>query len=646
MTDALWPTLILAGLAVLLLPSLDPHRAVARVVVLSFAAAAMGRYLVWRIAETLPDLSLDPAALWMWAMAGVEGLALLNGIVTVLVLLRRSDRRAAADAGAARLARTETLPAVDVVVPTYAEPAEVIERTLVGALALDWPDARVWVLDDGSRPWLAELCAARGVRYLARTERAGGKAGNINAWLAASGGEAAPYAMVLDADFIPQRRFLTRVMGLFADDGVALVQTPQSFFNPDPIQRNLACGTAFADEQRFFYHVFQPSLDAWGASFCCGTSFVVRRDRLDAIGGVPTCTVTEDMMTTYALAARGWRTIYLDEPLSAGMAPEGLPEFINQRGRWCLGTVQALFSPLNPLRQPVGWGHRLCFLNAQLYWLASVPLMLLAAVAPAVTWWTGVPPFLADADTFMGQFGPRFVAEAAAMSWVSRGAIVPVLSGLGALLSAPAAGAAALAALLQPGGQAFRATVKGGDRAGVVVHGRMAAWLLVLMAAIAGGIVVNQSPELAVLPHGAALLNLAWSAAALAFLFLGLLVCVELPRRRRHDRLPLGETVGLEADGVHLEADLTDLSVGGAAVRCADGPAAGPVVVEIAGIGALAAEVVRRQGALLSLRFIDAEGRRDALIRKLYTGPAALPGNTLDPWAALSRAVRRPFTAD
>ena len=82
---------------------------------------------------------------------------------------------------------------------------------------------------------------------------------------------------------------------------MAIVQTPQHFFNPDPIQSSLLGAKAWPDEQRFFFNYLLEAKDAWGAAFCCGTSAVVRVSALEAIGGMATETVTEDMLTTFKL---------------------------------------------------------------------------------------------------------------------------------------------------------------------------------------------------------------------------------------------------------------------------------------------------------------------------------------------------------
>ena len=635
------PTLLLIGLAVLVLPPLPIAHRRGRALVMAVCLACLGQYLAWRLTATLPPLSLSPASLWMWLVAGFETASLANAMLTALVLSRHSDRRGEADAGEARLRARPVLPPVDVIIPTYNEPLEVLERTIVGALALDWPELRVWVLDDGRRPWLAEYCTATGARWVTRAGNGDGKAGNINAWLG-SGVADAPFILCLDADFIPQRPLLRRVVGLFDDDAVGLVQTPQSFFNPDPIQMNLLAGAALADEQRFFYHTFQPSLDAWGAAFCCGTSFVVRRDRLRAVGGIPTCTVTEDMMTTYALAARGWKTLYLDEALSAGLAPEGLAEFVSQRARWCLGTVQSIRSGKGPWRaRGLSWAHRLCFLNAQLFWLGTVPMMLLAMLAPVIYWWTGVPAFQADPITFLAHFGPRFVAEAAAMGWVSRWSVMPLLSGVAPLVVAPSAVASALRALLRPSGHRFTVTLKGGERGRVVVHTRLLAWLAALMAAIILGMVVGQIPELTPWSGGRGQsVNIGWSAYALLILFLAMLVAVELPRRRRQERFALDEPALVDG----RPARLLDLSLTGACVVAE--AEAELVTLRLAGIGAVAARVVRRAAGRMYLELIAEGETRNALIRKLYCSAAVLPAGRYDPAEAMRGALRRGFVSE
>ena len=61
--------------------------------------------------------------------------------------------------------------------------------------------------------------------------------------------------------------------------------------------------------------------DGWGAVVCAGTSFVVRRAALDQAGGFVEQALSEDFVTGIALRQQGWRLVYLQEKLSAGLAP-------------------------------------------------------------------------------------------------------------------------------------------------------------------------------------------------------------------------------------------------------------------------------------------------------------------------------------
>ncbi|MET5117008.1 glycosyltransferase family 2 protein, partial [Burkholderia pseudomallei] len=73
---------------------------------------------------------------------------------------------------------------------------------------------------------------------------------------------------------------------------------------------------------------------------CIGTAVVVRRALVEHLGGYPTGTVTEDIHLTYRLLRHGYVTRWLNARLSVGLSAEGLPEYLSQRSRWALGTLQ------------------------------------------------------------------------------------------------------------------------------------------------------------------------------------------------------------------------------------------------------------------------------------------------------------------
>jgi hypothetical protein len=48
---------------------------------------------------------------------------------------------------------------------------------------------------------------------------------------------------------------LKRTVGLLANPGVVIVQTPQFYYNGDPIQHNLLATQSMVDDQRFFFDI-------------------------------------------------------------------------------------------------------------------------------------------------------------------------------------------------------------------------------------------------------------------------------------------------------------------------------------------------------------------------------------------------------
>ena len=378
-------TFVLIGASILLLPHLDPRDNRARVILFSISIVLVWRYIAWRLSATIPPLALTVESLYAWMFAIVEATAALGSTIAYITLARTLDRGREATEARAWLAGLERAPRVDVLITTYNEDETILTRTIVGALGIDFPALRVWVLDDGGRPWVEQLCQSKNAHYLARLDDRHAKAGNINHALGVLRPEPDPpeFLAVFDADFVPQRNFLWRTMPLFHDDNIGLVQTPQHFFNNDPIQSNLLIGNVWPDEQRFFFDHVMASKDAWGAAFCCGTSSVVRVRALEDIGGFPTESVTEDFLLTLELDRRAWRTVYLNERLSAGLAPEGIREYLTQRGRWCLGLMQIIRSAIGPFsRGHLSVAYRIGLIDAFLYWAASFPFKLFCLLVP------------------------------------------------------------------------------------------------------------------------------------------------------------------------------------------------------------------------------------------------------------------------
>ncbi|MBD0334717.1 MAG: UDP-forming cellulose synthase catalytic subunit [Cyanobacteria bacterium Co-bin13] len=278
-------------------------------------------------------------------------------------------------------------PTVDIYIPTYNEEVEIVRKTALAALALDYPGQKkqVYVLDDGRkfperRAELARTCEDLGCIMLTRDDNDHAKAGNINTALQRTEGD---LVMILDCDHIPVRGFLQETVGFFYDTAVALVQTPHWFYNPDPFERNLLTQGQVPVGNELFYKVLQKGNDTWNAAFFCGSAAVVRRKYLLEIGGIATETVTEDCHTSLRLHSLGYKTVYYDKIMVAGLAPEKFSAYVGQQVRWARGMAQILRleNPLFNRKLNLNLPQRICYFSATSHFFFGFP-RLMYAIAP------------------------------------------------------------------------------------------------------------------------------------------------------------------------------------------------------------------------------------------------------------------------
>jgi cellulose synthase (UDP-forming) len=602
------------------------------------------RYIVWRFAASLPPLALRPESLYAWTFATVEALAAIGWTLNFITLMRTGSRSAEASANRGWLDGLRRPPRVDVLITTYNEDQSILTRTITAALVIDFPDLRVWVLDDGRRPWLERYCEEEGALYLTRSDNHGAKAGNINHALGflRDYPDVPEFIAVLDADFVPHPDILWRTVPLFRDPKVGVVQTPQHFFNKDPIQSNLLVGDVWPDEQRFFFDHVMPSKDAWGAAFCCGTSSVIRFRALEDIGGFPIDSVTEDFLVTLELDRKGWRTLYLNKRLSVGLAPEGMREYVTQRGRWCLGLMQIVRSRLGPFcRGRLSIAYRIGLVDAFLYWAASFPFKLLCLAAPIVCWFTGLFVINAPAGETVAYFLPYYAAVTISLSWATGGMIQPILTDVGHVLTMPAALKATAVGLFRSSGHSFKVTAKGGRRDRFTIQWPMIFLFGGLGILTLSGMVYGSFSDYAPLANnqGAKAITVFWSAYNIIVLLVAMSVCIELPRYRRQERFITSERVRIRVGDRTLSAVLVDISTTGARIMGPRPAAPNTIIwVTIDQVGEIPAHVVDRRDAAFAVEFVGADSARKALIRKLFSGHYGQPPRQVRR-AALSRAL-------
>lgn len=201
---------------------------------------------------------------------------------------------------------------VDVFIATYNEPIELVMTTARAAKAISYPH-ETWVLDDGNRSEMRTAAEAEGIGWITRSAEWAGmprhaKAGNLNNALLATEGE---FLLILDADMIPKPEILDHTLGFFADEQMALVQTPQFFTNvpdDDPL----------GSQAPLFYGPIQQGKDGWNSAFFCGSNAVIRREALMQLGvagyvGEVEVGVHRALKTARAVLRSAKRTLQRDE---------------------------------------------------------------------------------------------------------------------------------------------------------------------------------------------------------------------------------------------------------------------------------------------------------------------------------------------
>ena len=415
------------------------------------------RYIVWRSLSTL-NLADPLNGVFSLGLFFLEMLVLTSTSIQLFLMLNTKDRRREADRNSIAVIEGKFTPSVDILIPTYNEPTFILRRTIIGCQALDYPNKTIYLLDDTRRPQMKALAKELGCEYITRPDNRHAKAGNLNHALTKTSGE---LIVVFDADFIPTTNFLQRTVGFFQDETIALVQTPQSFYNPDPISYNLGLENIVTPDEEIFYRQTQAIKDGAGSVVCAGTSFVVRRSALQETGGFVTESLSEDYFTGINLSARGYRLIYLNEKLSAGLAAENIAAHATQRIRWARGTLQAFFIKSNPLTirglSPI---QRLAHFEGILNWF-SVISRIGFLMMPLAYSFLGVIPIRATLEEILYYFLPFYLVQLTAFSWLNHRSRSAILSEMYSLVLVFPVALTVIQVMLHPFSQGFKVTPKG-----------------------------------------------------------------------------------------------------------------------------------------------------------------------------------------
>lgn len=349
----------------------DKKRKIASILFILFGLCFLG----WRLTIFNPDAFVTSFLLWL---AAAFGFCLGLSVIFASWSYRQLD-----------IPPLTSHKTVDVYIPVYTEPAFMIEKTVCAAKGIRYPH-ETYLLDDGRREEIRQIAEKYGVHYVTRPDNQGAKAGNLNHAMKHSQGE---LIAVFDADHIPQRESLEKLIGFFDNPRIAMAQTPQCYYNEDAfLYRDvITSGAGRRHDQSYYYDVSQPGRDAHNASTGVGTGVIYRRKSLEDIGGFPEATLTEDLHTSCLLQKKGWQTCYLNEPIAWGVAAADVPEYTRTRHRWYYGNIQVLRMEKVPFCRNLTWRQKLSYLCLGIKYCEGLQHLLYVFIPIYCALWHVVP---------------------------------------------------------------------------------------------------------------------------------------------------------------------------------------------------------------------------------------------------------------
>lgn len=571
--NTLEPLAVITGLCLLL--RLIPSNNWTRLLINPLLVLMGLRYMTWRTLGGTMNFTTGLSTALSLLMYGAE---LYGFVVLALSTLQRiwsiADLRfSQADRYEQQIRAGEYLPSVDVLVPTYNEQAFIIRRTVLGCQALDYPNKTIYICDDSRRSDIRALAEELGCGYITQPDgvvNRHAKAGNLTNALSQTSGE---LVVIFDADFVPFKNFLMRTVGFFQQPKVAIVQTPQDFYNPDSHVRNLGVAHLYPNDLQQFFRHEQSTRDAAGTTMCCGTSFVIRRSALESIGGFYKRCIPEDSSTSILLSTRGWRVVYLNETLSMGESPRNYRDFIKQRLRWLQGNLQ-IFMRHEDI--PIWTSPHLNWMQRSYYltWLMSCfgPfLRAISLILPLLCLYLGVSNYIATLPEFLYYAAPYILLLMATTSWSSNNHNSHFYNELyDTILCFPAI-QTICNTLRNPFKAGFKVTAKG-VTADAKNYNLQSTWpLLVLIVLtivmVSLQIMGRQMGIWEAINSEEFGLIFFWMTYNVVWMGLAVLAAIDQPERRKTDRFPLRTACRITWKGATYWGHTNDLSEGGSSIK-------------------------------------------------------------------------------
>lgn len=281
-------------------------------------------------------------------------------------------------------------PRVTIFVAAHNE-EDVIRDCLENLMLVDYPADRMLVVpvNDRSTDRTREIVDEVVARYPGRIRpfhRTGGKPGKAAALKDATETIDTDFIIVFDADYMPSRGLIRRLMAPFFDPEVGAVMGRVVPLN---VGANLL--TRLLDLERSGgYQVDQQARMNLGlVPQYGGTVGGIRISALEAVGGWHDDVLAEDTDLTYRLLLGGWRTVYHNRAECYEEVPQSWAVRMRQIKRWSKGHNQAMVRHCGALLRQgdLRWNERIDGVLLLLVYMTS-PILLLGWVLSLAMYFT------------------------------------------------------------------------------------------------------------------------------------------------------------------------------------------------------------------------------------------------------------------
>lgn len=274
-------------------------------------------------------------------------------------------------------------PGITVLIPAYNEES-VVGRSVAAALAADYPELEVLVLDDGSIDGTAEAARAAGAGdprlEVMRDPVNRGKAERLNIGIRAARHE---LFIVCDADthLQPQAPKLL-VSRLSRSPLIAAVAGDPHVTN----RRNVIAALQILEAASIIGLIRRTHGLIGRVGVVAGVLGLFRREAVLEVGGFDGRMATEDIDLTWRLLMAGWETTFEPAALVGMQVPTNLHALWAQRKRWARGQGEVLHTHMRTVAR---WRNRRMWplaveSGASFVWVLALALAFVLAILDAI----------------------------------------------------------------------------------------------------------------------------------------------------------------------------------------------------------------------------------------------------------------------